>query len=394
MDRGWIKIYRSLLDWEWFDDAETVQLFIYILLSANYEEKKWRGMVVERGQTIIGIEALAKRLKTTRQKIRTRLEKLEKYGTIRTAATNRFTIITICNYDSYQDGCEPLQPSDNQQITNSLSEFQPTNNQQSNQQITNGNSSQLPEREDKKWGGDIDNNQQITNKIFEFQPTNNQQNIRNLTTTKEDKKIRSKEDKEEVAKATSKKRATKKGKGKSGEDPKPTDTPKTSTEARTETLRDGADRFLYPEGKKTPQNENLEPSGADEAKSIDYEAIKSRWNEETGGALGKLMMITGRRREMVRARIRETSVEDFFTMIRNAASSSFLRGESQRGWVANFDWCIKPNNYPKVLEGRYNDNSEGEGVILPPNAKRVTDSSDGVDYKYIDFRELDKLHRR
>lgn len=391
MDRGWIKIYRSLLDWEWFDDAETVKLFIYILLSANYEDKKWRGMVVERGQTIIGIEALAKRLKTTRQKIRTRLEKLEKYGTIRTAATNRFTIITICNYDSYQDGCEPLQPSDNQQITSSLSEFQPTNNQQNNQQVTKGNSSQLPEREDKKGGGNIDSSQQITNKIFEFQPSDNQQNNRNLTTTKEDKKIRSLS-KEEVANATSKKRAAKKGNGESGEDPKPKDAHKTPTEASTETLEGGVDR-LHTEGNKTPQSANLKPSGESEAKSIDYEAIKSRWNEETGGALGKLMMITGRRREMVRARIRETSVDDFFTMIHNAASSSFLRGESQRGWVANFDWCIKPNNYPKVLEGRYND-QEGEGVILPPNAKRVTDSSEGVDYKYIDFRELDKLHRR
>lgn len=198
--------------------------------------------------------------------------------------------------------------------------------------------------------------------------------------------------KEEVANATSKKRAAKKGKGERGEDPKSKNAPKTPTEASTETLEGEVDR-LHTEGDKTPQSTNLEPSGADEAKSIDYEAIKSRWNEETGGALGKLVMITGRRREMVRARIRETSVEDFFTMIHNAAASSFLRGESQRGWVANFDWCIRPNNYPKVLEGRYNDH-EGEGVILPPNAKRVTDSSEGVDYRYIDFRELDKLHRR
>lgn len=215
--------------------------------------------------------------------------------------------------------------------------------------------------------------------------------------TKESKVKESKDNpiglsKEEVAKATSKKRAAKKGKGESGEDPKSTNAPKTPTEASTETLRGGVDR-LHTKDDKTPQSANLEPSGADEAKSIDYEAIKSRWNEETGGALGKLVMITGRRREMVRARIRETSVEDFFTMIHNAAASSFLRGESQRGWVANFDWCIRPNNYPKVLEGRYNDH-EGEGVILPPNAKRVTDSSEGVDYRYIDFRELDKQHRR
>lgn len=215
--------------------------------------------------------------------------------------------------------------------------------------------------------------------------------------TKESKVKESKDNpiglsKEEVANATPKKAAAKKGKGESGEDLKPTDAPKAPTEASTETLEGGVDKS-YPEEKKTTQSANLEPSGADEAKSIDYEAIKSRWNEETGGALGKLMMITGRRREMVRARIRETSVEDFFTMIHNAAASSFLRGESQRGWVANFDWCIRPNNYPKVLEGRYNDNSEGEGVILPPNAKRVTDSSEGVDYRYIDFRELDKQHR-
>ena len=392
MDRGWIKIYRSLLDWEWFDDAETVQLFIYLLVTANYEDKMWRGMEIKRGQTVIGIEAIAKRLKTTRQKIRTRLKKLEERETITISSTNRFTIVTICNYDSYQDGNEPLQPSDNQQITNRLSEIQPTDNQQNNQQITNKNRSQLPKIEEKGRGSGALSNQQITNRISGIQPTGNQQNNPNLTTTKEDKKIRSKEYEEEVAKATKKKRAEKKSKAKSGEDPKPTNTPKTQKEAVSEVLSGGVDR-LHPEGKKTSQNANLRPSGAEEAKSIDYEAIKSRWNEETGGALGKLVMITGRRREMVRARIRETSVDDFFTMIRNAASSSFLRGESQRGWVANFDWCIKPNNYPKVLEGRYNDH-EGEGVILPPNAKRVTDSSEGVDYRYIDFRELDKLHRR
>ena len=391
MDRGWIKIYRTLLDWEWFDDAETVQLFIYLLVTANYEDKKWRGMVVGRGQTIIGIEALAKRLSSTERKIRTRLEYLTNSGAISRQTTNRFTIVTICNYDSYQDAEEPQRQTDDKQMSDRMFGKRQTDVRQNDTKTTNKKRSQLTDIEDESRGNDIHDDKQMSDRMFGKRQTDVRQNDTKTTTPKEDKKIRSLSE-EEVANATSKKRAAKKGKGESGEDPKSKDATKKPTEASAETLRDEADR-LYPDDKKTPQNANLEPSGEDEAKSIDYEAIKSRWNEETGGALGKLVMITGRRREMVRARIRETSVDDFFTMIHNAASSSFLRGESQRGWVANFDWCIRPNNYPKVLEGRYNDH-EGEGVILPPNAKRVTDSSEGVDYRYIDFRELDKQHRR
>lgn len=379
MDRGWIKIYRSLLDWEWFDDAETLRLFIYLLLNANYEDKKWRGMVVERGQYVASFRTLAVALGISVKKVRLRLQRLSDSGAIAMERAHSFTTITISNYDTYQD------TDTTEGHTRGTPKSQKRAHQRARQrahQISELTNRTSAEYEDDDFGkGTPKGTQKGTPRAHQ------------RATTKEDKNIRSKEDKEEVANATSKKRAKEKGKGKSGEDPKPKNAPKTSTEALTETLRGGVDKS-YPEGQKTPQNANLEPSGADEAKSIDYEAIKSRWNEETGGALGKLVMITGRRREMVRARIRETSVDDFFTMIHNAAASSFLRGESQRGWVANFDWCIKPNNYPKVLEGRYNDNSEGEGVILPPNAKRVTDSSEGVDYRYIDFRELDKLHRR
>lgn len=380
MDRGWIKIYRSLLDWEWFDDAETVKLFIYILLSANYEDKKWRGMVVERGQYVTSLGSLSEILRLSVKRVRIRLERLTKSGAITTSGANRFTIITICNYDTYQDA---ETEKDAQRANRGQTKGKQTDPKRASKRANEFNTLTHYNRD--TYGCQDDDKGQAKGQ------TKGKQTAPKRATTKEEKNVRSLS-KEEVANATSKKRATKKGKGESGEDPKPKNATKKPTEATIETLEVGMD-IDYTEGKKTPQNANLEPSGADKAKSIDYEAIKSRWNEETGGALGKLMMITGRRREMVRARIRETSVDDFFTMIHNAASSSFLRGESQRGWVANFDWCIKPNNYPKVLEGRYND-QEGEGVILPPNAKRVTDSSEGVDYRYIDFRELDKQHRR
>ena len=381
MDRGWIKIYRSLLDWEWFDDAETVKLFIYILLSANYEDKKWRGMMVERGQYVTSVGSLSEILGLSVKRVRIRLERLTKSGAITTSGANRFTIITICNYDTYQDA---ETEKDALRANRGQTMGKQTAPKRASKRASKFNTLTPYDRDTYEYPDDDKGQAKGQAKGKQTAPKR--------ATTKEDKNIRSLSE-EEVAKATSKKRAEKKGKGESGEEPKSKDAHQEPTEATIETLEGEVDR-LYPDDKKTQQSANLEPSGADEAKSIDYEAIKSKWNEETGGALGKLVMITGRRREMVRARIRETSVDDFFTMIHNAATSSFLRGESQRGWVANFDWCIRPNNYPKVLEGRYNDNSEGEGVILPPNAKRVTDSSEGVDYRYIDFRELDKLHRR
>ena len=39
-----------------------------------------------------------------------------------------------------------------------------------------------------------------------------------------------------------------------------------------------------------------------------------------------------------------------FTM---AQESAFLTGDNKRGWIASFDWLMKPSNMAKVLEGNY-----------------------------------------
>ena len=83
---GWITLHRKFLTWEWFDRPEMVQLFIWLLLNANYADKKWQGQVIKRGQIL-----------TTTPKIMEALRLTERQ------TTNRFTIITICNYDRYQN---------------------------------------------------------------------------------------------------------------------------------------------------------------------------------------------------------------------------------------------------------------------------------------------------
>lgn len=41
-------------------------------------------------------------------------------------------------------------------------------------------------------------------------------------------------------------------------------------------------------------------------------------------------------------------------------ASNFLKGDNERGWRAEFDWVIKPDNLVKVLEGNYDNGRKRE----------------------------------
>lgn len=121
MSSSWIKVHRKIVDWEWYTDSSTVHLFFHLLIKANYKESSYRGMAVERGQVLTGRKKLAAETGISEQKIRTGLERLKETNEITIKSTNKFSVITICNYDTYQGEEEAI----NQQI-----------NQQDNQQIT------------------------------------------------------------------------------------------------------------------------------------------------------------------------------------------------------------------------------------------------------------------
>ena len=123
---GWIKINRSLLDWEWFGNAEMIQLLVYLIFKANIEDKKWQGIIVKRGQLVTSVATISADLGLTSQKVRTCLDRLRQSETISIKTTNRFSLITICNYVRYQDFSDLAQQTNNKQITNK----QQTNNKQ------------------------------------------------------------------------------------------------------------------------------------------------------------------------------------------------------------------------------------------------------------------------
>ena len=102
MNEGWIKLHRSLLEWEWFTDSNTLHVFIYLLLKANIKDVKYRGLVIPKGSLVVTVSDIGNVLGLSHKAVRTALEHLRLSEQIATQATNKFTIITICNYASYQ----------------------------------------------------------------------------------------------------------------------------------------------------------------------------------------------------------------------------------------------------------------------------------------------------
>tara|TARA_R110002167_G_scaffold365859_1_gene591664 strand:+ start:4384 stop:5079 length:696 start_codon:yes stop_codon:yes gene_type:complete len=100
---GFIKLYRSFKDWQWYTEPNTAHLFLHLILSANWETKKWKGRIVKRGQFITSLPGLVLNTGLTLSEIRTSLERLIKSGEICKESTNHNTLITIIKYDSYQD---------------------------------------------------------------------------------------------------------------------------------------------------------------------------------------------------------------------------------------------------------------------------------------------------
>lgn len=125
---GWVTLHRKFLQWEWFDIPEMVKFFIYLLLMAGHSERKYRGIQLQRGQIITSTPIMMKDTKLSEQQIRTCIKRLKSTGEITCKSTNKFTIITICNYDRYQNEDLPTNGQNNGQPNTQATDEQRTNN--------------------------------------------------------------------------------------------------------------------------------------------------------------------------------------------------------------------------------------------------------------------------
>lgn len=97
----------------------------------------------------------------------------------------------------------------------------------------------------------------------------------------------------------------------------------------------------------------------------------NRTMQEHGAQIPTITQISGKRKQALLARFKQHGKEALRKAVINAATSTFLNGGGSNPFVASFDWIMRPNNFPKVLEGNYsydlspnNNSSHGTGQQL------------------------------
>ncbi|MFD2916424.1 Lrp/AsnC family transcriptional regulator [Psychroserpens luteus] len=125
---GYVLMHRDLMDWEWYQSPNVVRLYFHLIFKVNFKDKKWQGQLVKRGQLITSNSHLASDLRLSIQTVRTAIQKLQDSGYIKTKSTNRYTLITLVDYDKFQSAkIEVNKPVDTQTASNK---------QMSNSQLT------------------------------------------------------------------------------------------------------------------------------------------------------------------------------------------------------------------------------------------------------------------
>ena len=108
-DNGWVKLHRDITDhWLWDCEFSYAQAWIDLILKACHKPNKLmiKGQLIElkRGQQARSEVTLSKEWKWSRGKVRRFLNQCLNDGMIEVEAGHLTSIITVCNYDSFQGG--------------------------------------------------------------------------------------------------------------------------------------------------------------------------------------------------------------------------------------------------------------------------------------------------
>lgn len=129
MKQGYIRLWRKSLDSGLIRNHKVWIFWTWCLLKANHEHNHkqvvgFNEVILQPGDFVFGRAAAAEETGLSEQNIRTCLKFLEKSKNLTIKSTNKFSIISIINWNSYQY----IEDETNQQTNQHLTSIQPASN--------------------------------------------------------------------------------------------------------------------------------------------------------------------------------------------------------------------------------------------------------------------------
>ena len=97
-------------------------------------------------------------------------------------------------------------------------------------------------------------------------------------------------------------------------------------------------------------------------KNDDVHKVVTAWNEmcKTSGLTPVSRVAAGSKRyKSTTARIREFGLDKVLEAVKMVGESGFLTGKAKgskgKAFMATYEWFVNQNNFPKVIEGKYNN---------------------------------------
>lgn len=114
---GYFFVHRKIVESDVFEDAWILKLFIWCLARARWKNKE-KGHDLEPGQFWTTREIGSESLKVSGSKWYRGMLRLQEMQTITLKANNAKTLVTICNYKSYQNVTTEERTTDEQRMNN------------------------------------------------------------------------------------------------------------------------------------------------------------------------------------------------------------------------------------------------------------------------------------
>lgn len=105
------------------------------------------------------------------------------------------------------------------------------------------------------------------------------------------------------------------------------------------------------------ENNIKEISEESEREPVNLHKLALIWNEYSGD-LPKVLAMNKDRIRKCNQRWKEATPDDWIEAVCRVANSAFCGGKNDRGWIADFDFFIRPNTRLKIVEGKYDNRKQ------------------------------------